>query len=216
MAAIPCGYRGDEMKRVLIGCEESGTLTTKFREAGFECYSCDTEPTRGNPEWHYQMDVKECIKKHGPWALIILHPPCTSLAVCSNKHYAEGKPDHQQRLDDIDWTIDLWETAKKYAMRVALENPISVIFQYLMNGFFKAPVCYIQPHEHGHGETKKTGLALYNLPPIYPTDEVDGREQRIWKMAPGPNRKRDRSATYPGIADAIVDQWGSLLNTTGE
>ena len=205
------------MKKILIGCEESGTLTTKFREAGFESYSCDTEPTRGNPEWHYQMDVKKCIQDHGPWSLIILHPPCTALSVSGNPTYAKGKPGWQERQDAIDWTIHLWQLAILNADHVALENPVSVVFQYLTDpcgGFpWKARVCYVQPYEHGHGETKKTGFALWNLPPLYPTNEVEGREQRVWKMAPGPNRKRDRSKTFDGIADAIVDQWGSLLKT---
>lgn len=102
----------------------------------------------------------------------------------------------------VKWTLDLWELAKKHGKMVALENPVSVIFRHLPNVF------YTQPHEHGHGETKKTGFALHNLKPLKPTNKVSGREQRIWKMPPSATRKRDRSETFPGIALAMVQQWG--------
>jgi hypothetical protein len=140
------------------------------------------------------------------WDLIILHPDCTALSLSGNGTYGRGKPKHQKRLDAIAWTVALWNLAKEHSYRVALENPASVIFQYL-----NSTVQYIQPWQHGHGETKKTGLALHNLPLLVPSNIVEGREQRIWKMGPSPSRKRDRSMTYPGVAQAIVDQWGSVL-----
>lgn len=189
----------------LIGCEESGTITTAFRNAGYEAYSCDLQPTRGNKEWHYQQDVMEVIPTKS-WDLIILHPDCTAMAVSGNRWYGKGKPYHSKRLASIDWTINLWALAKKYSKYVALENPVSVIFSHLLCD----KVQYVQPWQFGHGETKKTGFALYNLPELKPTNIVEGREQRVWKMAPSPTRKRDRSKTYQGIADAIVDQWGDL------
>ena len=193
------------MNKVLIGCEESQVLCGAFRKAGYEAYSCDLQPTRGNPEWHYQADVKQILGLNW-WDLIILHPDCTAMAVSGNRWYGKGMPKHTDRISAIQWTWDLWEMAKNSATSAALENPVSVIFKYL-----NAPVQYIQPWQFGHGETKKTGLALHNLPPLKPSNIVEGREQRIWKMAPSPTRKRDRSETYPGIAQAIVDQWGPLI-----
>lgn len=187
---------------VLVGCEESQTICAAFRAAGYEAYSCDLEPTRGNPDWHYQQDIMEVIPTRR-WGLIILHPDCTKMAVSGNRWYGRGTPRHHERQQAVEWTVALWELAKQHGDRVALENPVSVIFQYL-----NAPVCYVQPHEHGHGETKKTGFALHNLEPLKPTHEVEGREQRIWKMPPSPTRKRDRSQTFPGIAQAVVQQWG--------
>jgi len=200
------------IQRILIGCEESGVITTKFREAGFMAFSCDTEPTRGTQAWHFQMDVRTCIEQFGPWSLIVLHPPCTALAVSGNRWYGKGMPRHKERMEAIEWTCDLWKVATNECRLVALENPVSVIFQYLECGlFFVPPVSWVQPWEHGHGETKKTGFAVHGLPRLEPTNVVEGREQRVWKMAPGPNRKRDRSATFPGIADAIVNQWGAIM-----
>jgi len=188
--------------RVLVGCEESGVFSSAFRRAGFECYSCDLLPTRGDANWHIQGDVIDAIKSRS-WDLIVLHPVCTALSLSGNRWYGKGMPRHDERLAAIDWTVNLWNLAKEHSDHVALENPASVIFQYL-----DAPVCYVQPYEHGHGEQKRTGFALHNLPPLTPSNLVAGREQLIWKMAPGPNRKRDRSKTFEGIAEAGVAQWG--------
>ena len=186
---------------ILIGCEESQTICKAFRDAGYEAYSCDLQPTRGNQDWHYQQDIMEVIPT-SRWGLIILHPDCTKIAVSGNRWYGRGMPRNDERITAVKWTLDLWELAKKYCAHVALENPVSVIFKHLQN------VHYIQPWQFGHGETKKTGFALHGLPPLEPTNIVEGREQRVWKMSPRATRKRDRSKTFDGIATAIVEQWG--------
>lgn len=189
--------------RVLIGCEESGIVCKAFRDAGHEAYSCDLLPTRGNPNWHYCNNVMLIIGSSGPWDLIILHPDCTAMAVSGNRWYGRNMPLHQKRLDAIEWTIDLWNFAVSRSPRVALENPVSVVFKHLPN------LHYLQPWQFGHGETKKTGFALHGLEPLVPTDIVTGREQRVWKMGPSENRKRDRSTTFTGIAAAMAQQWGN-------
>jgi hypothetical protein len=189
--------------RVLIGCEESQVVCKAFRDAGHEAYSCDLQPTRGQAEWHFQRDIMEVIPTQ-QWDLIILHPDCTAMAVSGNRWYGKGMPRHRERQKAIEWTLKLWELAKRHSSKVALENPVSVIFKYLPN------VHYIQPYNFGHGETKKTGFALHNLGPLQPTNKVAGREQRIWKMPPSPTRKRDRSTTYTGIAEAMASQWGRI------
>jgi len=191
---------------ILIGCEESQVMCRAFRERDYHAFSCDILPTRGNPDWHYVADIMQIIPI-AFWDLIILHPDCTALALCGNRTYGRGKPDHHKRIEAIDWTLRLWELAKRYSNRVALENPASVIFKYIK------PVQYIQPYQFGHGEKKKTGFALYNLPPLQPTNIVEGREERIWRMSPSPTRKRDRSQTYAGIAAACAEQWGKLTET---
>ena len=136
------------------------------------------------------------------WDLIILHPDCTAMAVSGNRWYGKGMSRNKERDKAISWTLKLWNLALQYSDKVALENPVSVVFKHLPNVF------YTQPWQHGHGETKKTGFALYGLKPLLPTDIVAGRDQKIWKMPPSETRKRDRSLTYPGIAKAIVQQWG--------
>jgi hypothetical protein len=191
----------DPVLPILVGCEESQVLCATFRAVGLEAYSCDLQPTRGNPAWHYQEDIMSVIPLKR-WGLIVLHPDCTAMAVSGNRWYGNGMPMNHKRKEAVEWTLNLWELAKKYSDRVALENPVSVIFNHLPNVF------YLQPYEHGHGETKKTGFALHGLKPLKPTNKVDGREQRIWKMPPSTNRKRDRSQTFSGVAKAIAEQWG--------
>ena len=140
------------------------------------------------------------------WDLIILHPDCTTMAVSGNRWYGKNMLYHSKRINQVEWTINLWRLATQYSDKVALENPVSVVFKHLPN------VNYIQPWQFGHGETKKTGFALHNLPALVPTDIVDGREQKVWKMAPSPTRKRDRSKTYAGVASAIVQQWSPFTH----
>lgn len=188
------------MTKTLIGCEYSGIVRDAFLRRGHDAISCDLLPT-DSPGPHMQCDVAEAVKSCR-WDLIILHPPCTALAVSGNRWYGRGMPRHQERLDALAWTLDLWELAKERADSVAMENPVSVLFTGMDN------VQYIQPWQFGHGETKKTGLALHNLPPLQPTNIVEGREQRVWKMPPSEDRWKQRSTTFQGIADAMAEQWG--------
>ena len=193
------------MKKILVGFEESQVVCKEFRNLGYEAYSCDLVDTRGNQDWHYKQDIMTTIPIT-KWDLIILHPDCTAMAVSGNRWYGKGMTRYNERLRSIKWTKNVWNLAKQHSNHVALENPVSVIFSYLPN------VHYIQPWQFGHGETKKTGFALYNLPPLRPTNIVDGRENRIWKMPPSKTRKRDRSVTFVGVAKAMAKQWGDFIN----
>ena len=186
---------------VLLGCEYSGKVREAFRKMGHDVTSCDLLPSDDNSPNHIQGDVIDVIKSRR-WDLIIIHPPCTALAVSGNRWYGRGMPKHQERIDSIEWTMALWEEAKKYAPMVAMENPVGVLPMKASQ--------YIQPWQFGHGETKKTGLWLHNLPDLVPTDVVEGREQRIWKLPPSADRWKIRSETYQGIADALAAQYSVL------
>lgn len=196
--------------KVLIACEESQTVCKAFRKLGHEAYSCDIqECSGGHPEWHLQEDIEEAIYNYYPHSfdLTIFHPPCTALAVCGNRWYGKGTKRHNERIKAIEWTLKTWRKIKFWSISACLENPLSVIFsQPEMNNHQ-----YIQPWQFGHGETKKTGLELYNLPELKPTKIVSGREQRIWKMGPSPDRKKLRSKTYQGIAEAMATQWSEYI-----
>lgn len=185
--------------RVLVGCEESGKVRDAFIRRGHQAYSNDLIPPRNNGP-HLQMDVIDAIS-FGGWDLIILHPDCTKIAVSGNRWYGKNTPGYPQRIEALQWTKYLWEHAKRYAPRVCLENPVGVLK-------LEVDPQYIGPEQFGHPETKKTGLWLHNLPPLAPTNPVTPTEQRIWKMPPSPTRKRDRSETYQGIANAMAEQWG--------
>ena len=187
--------------KVLVGCEFSGKVREAFRKLGHDVTSCDLLPSDDNSPNHIQGDVIDVIKSRR-WDLIIIHPPCTALAVSGNRWYGRGMPKHQERIDSIEWTMALWEEAKKYAPMVAMENPVGVLPMKASQ--------YIQPWQFGHGETKKTGLWLHNLPDLVPTDVVEGREQRIWNLPPSADRWKIRSETYQGIADALAAQYSVL------
>lgn len=183
--------------RVLIGCEESGVVRRAFRGRGHESVSCDLLPARDGDSNHLQIDVFEVIRSG--WDMVILHPPCTHIAVSGNRWYAGTKA----RQDSQEWTQRLWDFACQNADRVCLENPVGLKIHNVKPQ-------WVQPWQFGHPETKKTGLWLHNLPPLEPTDVVEPNRERVWRMPPGPNRARDRATTYLGIADAMADQWGEL------
>lgn len=188
---------------VLIGCEESQAVMVAFRCLGHNAFSCDIQECSGGyPEFHLKMDVFQAISLK-KWDIIILHPPCTKIAVSGNRWYGKGTPRYKERLAAVAWTQRLWRTAINKCDKVAMENPVGVLNTL---GDFPKPK-YLQPWQFGHGETKKTGLWLQGLPPLTPTNIVEGREQRIFKM-PSLDRGKLRSKTYSGIAKAMAEQWG--------
>ena len=194
--------------KILIGCEESQAVTLAFRAMGHEAYSCDIQACSGpRPEWHIQGDIFEAIQSER-WDFIGLHPPCTALAVSGNAWYGKDKPKYQERIDSLKWTLELWLLATSVCPRVYLENPVGILNSQKPKGFPLPKPQYIQPWQFGHGETKKTGLWLHGLPQLKPTEIVEGREHRIWRMPPSADRGKLRSKTYPGIAKAMAEQWG--------
>ena len=182
--------------KVLIACEYSGAVRDAFIAAGHEAMSCDLLPT-DVPGPHYQGDVTDILKDG--WDLMIAHPPCTHLAVSGARWFKEKQAEQKEALDFVRLLLDA------PISRIALENPISIISSRI-----RKPDQIIQPWQFGHGETKATCLWLKNLPLLTPTDIVEGREARVHKMPPSPNRWKERSKTYKGIAKAMSQQWGNL------
>jgi len=184
------------MKRVLVACEYSGRVRDAFIKRGHDAMSCDILST-DVPGPHYQGDVRDILGDG--WDLMIAHPPCTHLAVSGARHFAAKKASgvQDEALDFVRLLLDA------PIMRIALENPVSIISSRI-----RKPDQIIQPWQFGHGETKTTCLWLKNLTPLRPTNIVDGRDDRIHKMPPSPNRWKERSRTYEGIAEAMADQWG--------
>lgn len=199
--------------RILVACEESQAVTKELRLLGHEAYSCDIQPTSGdNREWHIFGDVLPLLNGnctfctsdgtphsiYGKWDMIIAFPPCTHLAVSGARYFEEKIKDGRQQ-EAINFFMAI---ANADCDKIAIENPVCI-----MSSKWRKPNQYIQPWQFGHGETKKTGLWLKGLPKLKPTNIVEGREQRIWKMQPGPNRAKERSKTFEGIAKAMADQW---------
>ena len=182
--------------RVLIACEYSGAVRDAFIQGGHEAMSCDLLPTDA-PGPHYQGDVRDVL--HYPWDLMIAHPPCTHLAVSGARHFEAKRADGRQQAAAAFFLM----LARAPIPRIAIENPVCI-----MSSIWRKPDQTIQPWQFGHGETKATCLWLKNLPLLRRTNVVEGREPRIHHMSPSADRWKLRSATYPGIAQAMADQWG--------
>ena len=181
--------------RVIVACEYSGTVRDAFLRAGHYALSCDLLPCESTASGdHYQGDVRDVLD-HG-WDLMIAHPPCTHLAVSGARWFKDKKAQQEEALDFVRLLLNA------PVERIALENPVSIISSHI-----RKPDQIIQPWMFGHGETKATCLWLKNLPLLKPTNIVDGREQRIHRMPPGPDRWKERSRTFVGIATAMSEQW---------
>jgi hypothetical protein len=189
--------------RILIGCEYSGRVRRAFRALGHEAWSCDLLPSEDNSPYHYQCDVRELLGDN--WDMAIFHPPCTHLAVSGARWFKDKLPEQAEALEFVRVLLDA------PIPRIALENPVSIISSRI-----RKPDQVIQPWQFGHGETKATCLWLKGLPKLIPTDIVAGREAKVHRMSPGPDRWKDRSRTYEGIANAMATQWGQIPDTSTE
>ena len=183
--------------KILIACEYSGAVRDAFIAQGHDAISCDILPT-DVPGPHYQGDVRDILEDG--FDLMVAHPPCTHLAVGGARWFKDKQVEQAEALEFVRLLLSA------PIDKIALENPISIISSRI-----RKPDQIIQPWQFGHGETKATCLWLKNLPKLQPTQIVDGREARVHKMSPGPNRWKERSKTYQGIANAMAQQWGGIV-----
>ena len=197
--------------RVLIACEYSGRVREAFRARGHDAWSCDLLPSEDPSLRHIQGDVLEVIGRG--WDLMIAHPPCTHLAVSGARHFEAKRADGRQQ-EAIEFFLAL---ARAPIPRIAIENPVCI-----MSSVWRKPDQVIQPWQYGHDASKSTCLWLKGLPHLVPTKIVAGRDaggKERWgnqtdsgqnKLSPSPDRWKERSRTYEGIAEAMADQWGSF------
>lgn len=195
---------------VLVGCEYSGTVRDAFLALGHDAWSNDILIAESRPERHIKGDILEAIFSRR-WDRIIIHIPCTEMAVCGNRTYAGT----QARQDAIEWSLLVWDAACMQSDHVAMENPASVLFPVLRDQR-GADVQYVQPWMFGHPEQKRTGFATKGLPRLTETNNVyehmmtlpKKERERIFYMSPGADRGKERARFYPGLAAAMADQWG--------
>ena len=180
--------------KVLVACEFSGVVRDAFKKRGHDAWSCDLLDTEV-PGNHFQQDVLSVLDSG--WDLMIAHPPCTHLAVSGARWFKEKQEEQKEALNFVRALLDA------PIGKIALENPISVISSRI-----RKPDQIIQPWQFGHGETKATCLWLKGLPNLVPTNIVSGREARVHRMPPSPDRWKERSKTFAGIAQAMAAQWG--------
>lgn len=192
--------------KVLVACEFSGVVRDAFKARGHYAMSCDLLETE-SPGLHYVGNVMDIIDVG--WDLMIAHPPCTYLTNSGVRWLYGGKG----TVRDEDRWAKMEEAAYFFKAlldapipHIAVENP--VMHGYATEIIGSKATQIIQPWQFGHGEIKGTGLWLKNLPPLVPTNIVDGRKPRVHYASPGPNRWKERSRTYTGIAEAMAEQWG--------
>lgn len=185
--------------KVLVGCEFSGRVRDAFLAKGHDAVSCDLQPSESLRGAHIQSDVRDALRGES-WDLAVLHPPCTHTAISGARWFKEKAVEQAAALAFIQ---EVWTLAPS---RAALEQPMSITHRVL------GPVSQVvQPWQFGHGETKATCLWLRGLPRLKPTKVVEGREAKVHRMSLRGGkamRQRERSRTFPGIAEAMADQWG--------
>lgn len=188
--------------RALIACEYSGRIRREFRKRGHDAWSCDLLPSEDDSQYHIQGDVLELLRK--PWDIVIAHPPCTRLCNSGVRWL------HERNL----WQ-DLQEAAEFFlaclnanAPKVAAENP--VMHKYAREIIGRGPDFTVQPWQFGDPAKKRTCFWTRGLPALQPTSDMTAKDARAdcHLASPGPDRWKERSRTYLGIAKAIAEQWG--------
>ena len=195
--------------KVLVACEFSGIVRDAFIAKGHDAMSCDLLPTE-RPGPHYQGDVVDMLINH-KWDLMIAHPPCTYLSNAGAKHLFRGKQLNEERYKKgLEAKLFFLAMLCAKVPKIAVENPIS-------SKIFEMPkhTQEIQPWQFGHPVQKKTRLWLKNLPLLQPTNIVkpntNCHEAGTWFMKGGKDRQKNRAKTFPGIAEAMAEQWGGIL-----
>lgn len=196
--------------RVLVACEFSGVVRNAFLERGHDAWSCDLLRAEDGSNRHITGDARDLLQDE--WDLLIVaHPPCTRL--CNSGVRWLTSPPPGKSLEQM-WK-ELDEGAKLFSAfwnapieRIAVENPVMHKHAKARIANYQEPAQSVQPWQFGHGETKRTCFWLKNLPKLMPTHVVEGRTPRVHHMSPGPDRWRERSRFFPGIAAAMADQWG--------
>lgn len=205
--------------RVLIGCETSGVVRRAFAARGHDAWSCDLLPAEDGSNRHIRCDVRELLNDE--WDLLAcFHPPCTRL--CNSGVRWLHVPPAGKTLDDM-WR-ELDEGAALFSAvwnapieRVAVENPVMHKHAKARIENYRQPAQTVQPWWFGEPAFKATSFYLRGLPALAPTSRLTPPragtdEHRAWswvhRASPGPDRWKQRSRTFVGIAEAMANQWG--------
>jgi site-specific DNA-cytosine methylase len=220
------------MKKVLVACEESQAVTIRLRSLGIEAYSCDIqEESGGHPEWHYKKDIFEVINLG--WDMMIAFPPCTHLTVSGARHFEQKRLDGRQQ-QGIDFFMAMINAPIKH---IAVENPIGImsseykkpdqiIQPYYFGDPFQKTTCLwlknlpkltyqLEPDLFSQDVTATKDKGEF----ITWIDKNTGKEKKqarwyydaLQQAKTKEERSKIRSKTFPGIADAMANQWGNFL-----
>ena len=201
--------------RAAVLFEFSGRVRQALQAKGVDTWSYDLLPAEDGPtDYHTEIDVRTLPDYHWKrYDLVIAHPPCTHLAVSGARWFKDKRKEQKAALEMVQWVLDL------PVPRIALENPVSIISSRI-----RKPDQIVQPWMFGHPEFKATCLWLKGLPKLVPTNQLavpakGSPEWRAWnrvhRAPPGPDRWKDRSRTFEGLAKAMAEQWSAPI-TSGE
>lgn len=216
--------------KILIACEESDEVRGRFEKLGFDAWSCDIQPNRNPNAKHYQCNIFDIINDN--WDAMIAFPPCTHLAVSGAAWFEQKRKDGRQQ-EGIDFFMAMVNAPIKH---IAIENPVGI-----MSKLYIPPTQIIQPYYFGDKAQKTTCLWLKNFPKLYHNavpnlfddvvthtgkgeffewiDNKTGlkRKQPLWykeaRNLKSEERSKVRSKTFPGIAQAMAEQWGNYLKS---
>lgn len=198
--------------RVLVACEFSGTVRRAFESRGHDAWSCDLLPAEDGSNRHITGDARDHLND-GWDLLMVAHPPCTRLCNSGVRWLTTPPPGKttEQMRGELEEGAALFSAFWNAPIdRVCIENPVMHRHAKALIENYEPSAQSVQPWQFGHGETKRTCFWLRNLPPLIPTDVVEGREARVHRMPPGPDRWKERSRFFKGIAEAMAEQWGDL------
>lgn len=198
--------------RVLVACEFSGIVRRAFAARGHDAWSCDLLPAEDRSNRHIIGDARDFLD--GGWDLLMVaHPPCTRLCNSGVRWLTKAPPGRTEK----EMWAELHQAAELFSAfwnapieRIAVENPVMHGHAKRLIRNYRPPAQSVQPYEYGHGESKRTCLWLKNLPKLVPTNVVEGRIARVHRMSPSPQRWRERSRFFSGIAEAMAEQWGDV------
>lgn len=198
-----------EPMKILVACEFSGVVRRAFAALGHDAWSCDLLPAEDRSNKHIVGDARDYLND-GWDMLAVFHPPCTRLCNSGVRWLHEPPPGRSREAiwSELDEAADLFSAFWNAPIeRIAVENPVMHRYARERIRNFKPATQTVQPWQFGHGETKAICLWLKNLPPLVPTNIVEGRTPRVHRMPPGPDRWRERSRFFPGVAAAMAEQW---------
>lgn len=198
--------------KVLVACEFSGTVRNAFLERGHDAWSCDLLPAEDGSNRHIRGDVRD-ILDDGWDLMMVAHPPCTRLCNSGVRWLTDPPPGKtkEQMWQELHEGAELFSTLWNASIeRICVENPVMHKHAKALIRNYQEFAQSVQPWQFGHGEVKRTCFWLKNLPPLQPTNIVEGREARVHLMPPSKDRWKERSRFFTGIAQAMAEQWGTV------
>ena len=214
MKRAPDHFTPETPLRVLVACEFSGVVRRAFAALGHEAWSCDLLPSEDLSNRHIVGDARDLLED-GWDLLMVAHPPCTRLCNSGVRWLSTPPPGktHAQMWSELDAAAELFSDFWNAPIdRICVENPVMHKHAKARIRNYTPFAQSIQPWQFGHPETKRTCFWLKNLPPLTPTKIVDGRTARVHRMPPGPDRWRERSRFFDGVASAMAEQWGGIVD----